>query len=53
MAAVIEKALTDKRPKARYVVGTPAKIQAALAGVTPTRVLDAALRAGTGVPRKV
>jgi NAD(P)-dependent dehydrogenase (short-subunit alcohol dehydrogenase family) len=53
VAAAIEKALTDRRPRARYVVGAPARIQAALAGVTPTRVLDAALRAGTGVPRKV
>lgn len=52
VAATIEKALTDRRPRARYVVGRPAKIQAALARMTPTPVLDVMLRAGTGVPRR-
>jgi NAD(P)-dependent dehydrogenase (short-subunit alcohol dehydrogenase family) len=52
VAAVVEKALTDKRPRARYVVGRSARIQAFLSDVTPTRVLDVMLRAGTGVPRK-
>lgn len=52
VAATIEKALTDKRPRARYVVGTPARIQAVLARMTPTPVLDVMLRAGTGVPRR-
>jgi NAD(P)-dependent dehydrogenase (short-subunit alcohol dehydrogenase family) len=52
VAAVIEKALTDKRPRARYVVGRSARIQAFLSDVTPTRVLDVMLRTGTGVPRK-
>jgi NAD(P)-dependent dehydrogenase (short-subunit alcohol dehydrogenase family) len=52
VAAVVEKALTDKRPRARYVVGRSARIQAFLSGVTPTRVLDVMLRTGTGVPRK-
>lgn len=28
VAAVIEKALTNSRPRARYVVGTPARVQA-------------------------
>jgi NAD(P)-dependent dehydrogenase (short-subunit alcohol dehydrogenase family) len=53
VAAAVEKALTDSRPRARYVVGRPARVQAFLAGLTPTRVLDAALRAGTGTPRKL
>lgn len=52
VAAVVEKALTDKRPRARYVVGRSARIQAFLSDVTPTRVLDVMLRAGTGVPRR-
>jgi len=52
VAAVVEKALTDKRPRARYVVGRSARIQAFLSDVTPTRVLDVMLRTGTGVPRK-
>jgi NAD(P)-dependent dehydrogenase (short-subunit alcohol dehydrogenase family) len=52
VAATIEKALTDRRPRARYVVGGPAKVQAVLARLTPTPVLDVMLRAGTGVPRR-
>jgi NAD(P)-dependent dehydrogenase (short-subunit alcohol dehydrogenase family) len=48
----IERALTAKRPKARYVVGAGPKVQAFLAGHTPTRMLDAAMRVATGVPRK-
>jgi NAD(P)-dependent dehydrogenase (short-subunit alcohol dehydrogenase family) len=51
VAAVIETALTARRPKARYVVGTPARIQAVMAQLTPTAVLDLALRVGSGVPR--
>ncbi len=52
VAAMIEKALTAKRPRARYVVGAGPRVQAAMAHVTPTPVLDVVLRAGTGVPRK-
>jgi NAD(P)-dependent dehydrogenase (short-subunit alcohol dehydrogenase family) len=52
VAAAIERALTARRPRARYVVGAPARAQAAMAAVTPTVVLDAVLRAGTGVPRR-
>ena len=51
-AAVIEKALTARRPKARYVVGTPAQIQGVMSQLTPTPVLDAFLRLGGGVPRR-
>jgi NAD(P)-dependent dehydrogenase (short-subunit alcohol dehydrogenase family) len=51
-AAVIEAALTDRRPRARYVVGATAKVQAGLSSVTPTPVLDFVLRKATGVPRK-
>jgi NAD(P)-dependent dehydrogenase (short-subunit alcohol dehydrogenase family) len=52
VAATIEKALTAKRPRARYVVGAGPRVQAAMAYLTPTPVLDVLLRAGTGVPRK-
>ncbi len=52
VAATIETALTARRPRARYVVGASARLQALLAALTPTPVLDAALRAGTGVPRR-
>ena len=51
VAATIEKALTAPRPKARYVVGTGPRLQALMARLTPTPVLDRLLRAGTGVPR--
>lgn len=51
VTGVIERALTTSRPRARYVVGTGPKIQSALASLTPTRVLDRALRAAGGVPR--
>ena len=52
VAAAIEKALTTSRPKARYVVGVPARVQAVMASLTPTPVLDAVLRVGSGVPRR-
>ena len=52
VAAAIERALTDRRPRARYVVGASARAQAILARMTPTAVLDVLLRAGTGVPRR-
>jgi NAD(P)-dependent dehydrogenase (short-subunit alcohol dehydrogenase family) len=52
VAAAIEKALTVRRPRARYVVGAGARAQAILAHVTPTAILDVLLRAGTGVPRR-
>jgi NAD(P)-dependent dehydrogenase (short-subunit alcohol dehydrogenase family) len=52
VAATIERALTASRPRARYVVGAGPRVQAAMSKLTPTPVLDAALRAGTGVPRR-
>jgi NAD(P)-dependent dehydrogenase (short-subunit alcohol dehydrogenase family) len=53
VAAAIERALTARRPRARYVVGAGPRVQGALARVTPTSALDAALRAATGVPRRL
>jgi len=52
VAAAIERALTARRPRARYVVGVGPRVQGALAQVTPTGALDAALRAASGVPRR-
>ncbi len=52
VAAAVERALTASRPRARYVVGAGPRVQAALAKVTPTPVMDAALRLALGVPRK-
>jgi len=40
VARTIERALTARRPRARYLVGVDAKVQARLKSVVPTRVLD-------------
>ncbi len=53
VADAIEKALTVKRPKARYVVGAGPKVQAALMDVTPTAITDPILGKLVGVPRRV
>lgn len=52
VAGAIQRALTDSRPRARYVVGLGPKVQAGLAAITPTPVLDAALRAASGIRGK-
>jgi NAD(P)-dependent dehydrogenase (short-subunit alcohol dehydrogenase family) len=52
VAAAIEKALTAARPRARYPVGVDVRVQAALSGVTPVRVKDAAFGRLTGMPAK-
>jgi NAD(P)-dependent dehydrogenase (short-subunit alcohol dehydrogenase family) len=52
VAAIIERALTKRRPRARYVVGASVRAQAFLAQLTPTAVRDVALRAAAGVPRR-
>jgi NAD(P)-dependent dehydrogenase (short-subunit alcohol dehydrogenase family) len=41
VAAVVEAALTARRPRTRYVVGREARVQALLARVLPDRALDA------------
>jgi NAD(P)-dependent dehydrogenase (short-subunit alcohol dehydrogenase family) len=41
VAAVVETALTARRPRTRYVVGREARIQAVLARVLPDRAMDA------------
>lgn len=53
VAATIERALTDRRPRARYVVGNGARAQVLLAQMTPTALRDVVLRAASGVPRRV
>jgi hypothetical protein len=50
MAVAIEKALLPARPRARYPVGADVRVQAALSGVTPDRVKDAAFARLTGTP---
>jgi NAD(P)-dependent dehydrogenase (short-subunit alcohol dehydrogenase family) len=53
VAATIEKALTERRPRPRYVVGLGARAQTLFAQLTPTSIRDVLLRAGTGVPRRL
>lgn len=48
-ARVIEKALSSPLPRARYLVGTDAKLLAALEQVTPTVVRDRVLRLTGGL----
>lgn len=52
VAKAIERALTAKRPRARYVVGAAPKVQATLMGVTPAVVGDPILSKLTGMPRR-
>lgn len=52
VAKSIEQALTSKRPKARYVVGTGPKIQATLMNVTPSVIGDPILGKLLGIPRR-
>ena len=52
VAATIERALTDARPRARYVPGAGPRVQAALAHLTPAAALDVVLGLGTGMPRR-
>lgn len=44
VAAVIEKAISARRPRTRYPVGLPARAGIAMKRVTPDRVFDAVLR---------
>lgn len=48
----IDAALTDRRPKARYPVGAPSRVQLVLAAVSPRPLQDLTLALATGVPRK-
>jgi NAD(P)-dependent dehydrogenase (short-subunit alcohol dehydrogenase family) len=53
VAATIERALTAPRPRARYIVGADARVQAALSAVTPTRLKDGAFGLVTGTPGRM
>ena len=50
VSAVVEEALTAKRPRARYIVGLGPKAQVALMSVIPTRFRDVAMRKVSGQP---
>lgn len=49
VTAAIEQALTATRPKARYLVGVDARVQAAI-GALPTPLSDVAFGKATGTP---
>lgn len=48
----IDAAVTSRRPKARYPVGVSARVQLAMAAMSPTPIQDRVLALATGVPRK-
>lgn len=50
VSAVVEKVLTARRPRARYLVGTGNKLQVALMTNLPTAVRDVVLRRVAGQP---
>ncbi|KUI18912.1 retinol dehydrogenase [Mycobacterium lehmannii] len=50
VSAVVEEALTARRPRPRYVVGLAPKLQVAVVLKLPTRVRDAVLRRVSGQP---
>jgi NAD(P)-dependent dehydrogenase (short-subunit alcohol dehydrogenase family) len=52
VAASIEKALSSRSPRARYIVGAVGKLQAHSSRVSPAPVLDFVQAKATGVPRK-
>ncbi len=52
VAEAVERALTARRPRARYVVGVGPKFQRVLADVTPTPVMDLVLRSALRIPRR-
>jgi hypothetical protein len=50
VAAVVQEALTARRPRARYPVGLGSKVQIALVTNLPTAAADAVLRKVLGQP---
>lgn len=50
VSAVVERALTAKRPRARYIVGLAPKVQVALMTRMPARLRDRVLRVVAGQP---
>jgi hypothetical protein len=50
VSAVVEEALTARRPRARYVVGVGPKLQVALITKLPIPVRDVVLRRVSGQP---
>ena len=47
VVAAVDHALTARRPKSRYLLDTPSRVQKIVLGLTPTAVSDVALSAAT------
>jgi NAD(P)-dependent dehydrogenase (short-subunit alcohol dehydrogenase family) len=52
VAAVVERALTARRPKARYIVGVGPRLQVAFMSYVPVSVRDRVIGLIAGVPRR-
>jgi NAD(P)-dependent dehydrogenase (short-subunit alcohol dehydrogenase family) len=52
VADTIVRALTERRPKPRYIVGAAPRAQYAVARVLPTGVLDGAIRRQSGITQR-
>lgn len=52
VADTILRALTDRRPRPRYIVGAAPKAQFTVARLLPTRVLDGAIRRQSGITHR-
>ncbi len=52
VARVVERALTARRPRARYVVGADARGMIAAQALLPTRVFDRVMRRALGLGRR-
>ncbi len=50
VSAVVEEALTARRPRARYIVGIGPRAQVAVMSILPTKLRDIALRKVSGQP---
>lgn len=53
VARVVETALTSTRPRARYFVGTDARIGAILSSLIPNRMRDDLIRWRIGLPKSI
>ncbi|MFI6423424.1 hypothetical protein [Promicromonospora sp. NPDC050880] len=53
VAAVVERALTDRRPMARYLTGAAALMTAVLRRALPTRDVDTVTGVMMGLPTRV
>jgi NAD(P)-dependent dehydrogenase (short-subunit alcohol dehydrogenase family) len=52
ITVAIERALTDKRPRARYLVGKGSKAHA-YTRILPSAITDAIFSKATGIPRRI